>query len=172
MVTTLGIVLAVLIVLNVWLVVYTTKKERERRKQLQERLDEYDKSIGEVMAELGRAKVHLDEMQGAYSAMKKTYEELLGEHEDLKIAYQKKEKELEEKTNHYNFLAEEFKLLQKICQKLKEENDELKRQIAAMTGDPGAEHKPPVESEGPKEATTTAGEKAEKVKRSNKRKSK
>lgn len=117
MITTLGIVLAALIVLNIWLGSYTAKREKERRKQLQERLDECDKSIGEVMNELGKAKLLLGEAQSSNAVLKRSYETLLAESEDMKLSYDR----------------------------VKKENEQLKRRIAAMTGDPHAEPQEPVD---------------------------
>jgi len=117
MVTTLGIVLAVLIVLNIWLGVYTAKREKERRKQLQERLDECDESIGEVMNKLGLAKQHLNEAQSLCTALKKENKKILAEYSDLKLSYDR----------------------------VKKENEELKKKIALMNVDPHAEPQEPVD---------------------------
>lgn len=117
MVTTLGIVLAVLIVLNIWLGVYTAKREKERRKLLQERLDECDERLGEVINELGLAKQHLDEMQSLYNALTKEHKKLLAVYGDTKLAYDR----------------------------LKKENEELKKKIALMSVDPHAEPQEPVD---------------------------
>lgn len=117
MVTTLGIVLAVLIVLNIWLGAYTAKREKARRKQLQERLDECDESIGEVMNKLGLAKQHLNEAQSLCTALKKENKKILAEYADLKLAYDR----------------------------AKKENEELKKKIALMSVDPHAEPQEPVD---------------------------
>lgn len=117
MVTTLGIVLAVLIVLNIWLGAYTAKREKARRKQLQERLDECDESIGEVMNKLGLAKQHLNEAQSLCTALKKENKKILAEYADLKLAYDR----------------------------VKKENEELKKKIALMSVDPHAEPQEPVD---------------------------
>ena len=117
MVTTLGIVLAVLIVLNIWLGVYAAKREKERRKLLQERLDECDERLGEVINELGLAKQHLDEMQSLYNALTKEHKKLLAEYADMKLAYDR----------------------------VKKENEELKKKIALMSVDPHAEPQEPVD---------------------------
>lgn len=117
MVTTLGIVLAVLIVLNIWLGAYTAKREKARRKQLQERLDECDESIGEVMNKLGLAKQHLNEAQSLCTALKKENKKILAEYADLKLAYNR----------------------------AKKENEELKKKIALMSVDPHAEPQEPVD---------------------------
>lgn len=61
MTTVLLIILVVLIVFNVWLAIYTLKREKKRRRQLQERIDEYDHQVGEIMNELGLAKQRNDE---------------------------------------------------------------------------------------------------------------
>ena len=117
MVTTLGIVLAVLIVLNIWLGVYTAKREKARRKQLQERLEECDESIGEVMNKLGLAKQHLNEAQSLCTALKKENKKILAEYSDLKLSYDR----------------------------VKKENEELKKKIALMSVDPHAEPQEPVD---------------------------
>ena len=87
MTTILTIILAVLIVLNIWLGAYTAKREKARRKLLQERMDEFDETIGELTNNLGRAKERVGEVQSLLAAMKKDYENLLVEHEDLKLSY-------------------------------------------------------------------------------------
>ena len=45
MTTFLCIVLAVLIAVNVWLMFYSAKREKQRRKLLQERMDEYSNTV-------------------------------------------------------------------------------------------------------------------------------
>lgn len=121
MVTTLTIVLAVLIVLNIWLGAYTAKREKERRAKLQERMDEFDENIGEMMNELGLAKQHLNESQSLCTALKKENKKILAEHEDLKLAYDR----------------------------AKKENEDLKKKIALMSADPRAEPQEPVDGGEP-----------------------
>lgn len=145
MITTLGIVLAVLIVLNIWLGAYSVKWERERRKKLQERLDECDERIGEMMNELGLARQHLDEAQSLYSSLKKNHEKLLAAYEDMKLAYDRAKKEKEESEKKYRFLAEQFNGLQKICAKLQKENEELKKRLGIISDDPHADPQEPVD---------------------------
>lgn len=93
MLTFLTIVMAVLIAANVWLAISAAKRERERRKLLQERMDEFDETIGELTNELGKAKQYANEGQSMLVALKKDYNRLLAEHEDLKLSYQRAVKE-------------------------------------------------------------------------------
>lgn len=88
MMTFLTILLAVVIVLNVWLGISTAKLERERRRKYQERMDECDKSIGEVMDELSKTKFHLKEAQSANAALKRSFEETVAEYEKLAKEYE------------------------------------------------------------------------------------
>lgn len=85
--TFLTILLAVVIVLNVWLGISTAKLERERRRKYQERMDECDKSISEVMDELSKTKFHLKEAQSANAALKRSFEETVAEYEALQKKY-------------------------------------------------------------------------------------
>ena len=89
MVTTLSIILVVLIVFNVWLASYTIKRERARRKLLQERMNECDKALGETINELGLAKQHLNEAKSANAALKRSFEETVHEYERLQRDYSK-----------------------------------------------------------------------------------
>lgn len=93
MVTTLTIVLAVVIAVNVWLMIRAAKREKQRRKMLQERMDEFDETIGELTNNLGRAKERVREGQSLLAAMKKDYENLFVEYDDLKLSYQRAVKE-------------------------------------------------------------------------------
>ena len=52
MTTVLTIVLAVLIVFNIWLAFWTAKLERERRRKYQERLEECDEQLGDAINEM------------------------------------------------------------------------------------------------------------------------
>lgn len=89
MVTVLTIVLAVLVVFNVWLAIWTAKLERGRRRKYQERLEECDERIGEVVNELGKAKQYLREAHSANAALKRSFEETIAEHEKLLRDYRK-----------------------------------------------------------------------------------
>lgn len=100
MITFLSIVLAVLIAANVWLMFYTAKSERQRRRLLQERMDECDERIGEAITEMGKAKARLREMQSANAALKKSFEETVQEYEKtlaLNKRLLKQNKELSER---------------------------------------------------------------------------
>ncbi len=94
MITTLTIVLAVVIAVNVWLMISSAKREKQRRKLLQERIDEFDDTIGELTNNLGRAKERVREGQSLLASMKKDFQRLLAEHEDLKLSYQRAKAEL------------------------------------------------------------------------------
>lgn len=83
MTTFLCIVLAVLIAVNVWLMFYSAKREKQRRKLLQERMDEFDKTVGELSVEKGRLKLQLDEKCKLVAELKATLAERLKEIEGL-----------------------------------------------------------------------------------------
>ena len=83
MTTFLCIVLAVLIAVNVWLMFYSAKREKQRRKLLQERMDEFDKTVGELSVEKGRLKLQLDEKSKLVAELKATLAERLKEIEGL-----------------------------------------------------------------------------------------
>lgn len=68
MTTVLFIVLVVLIVANVLLAGHTLKRERARRRKLQERIDEYDRFVGDYMNEMGTLKESFNGMKDALSA--------------------------------------------------------------------------------------------------------
>ena len=95
MTTFLCIVLAVLIAANVWLMFHTAKSERQRRRLLQERMDECDETIGEVMNKLGAAKQRLREAQSANAALKRSFEETVKEYEKLTHDYRKLQEDFE-----------------------------------------------------------------------------
>ena len=87
--TVLTIILVALIAANVWLMYHTCKRERQRRRQLQERMDEFDENIGQVCGELSKAKQRVREAQSANSALKKSFEETIKEYEKLTRDYRK-----------------------------------------------------------------------------------
>lgn len=95
MTTVLTIVLAVLIAANVWLLCYSAKREKQRRAKLQERMDECDETIGEMMNELGRAKQRLNEANSAKAALKKSFDETIAEYERLTRDYRKLQEDFE-----------------------------------------------------------------------------
>ena len=95
MTTVLTIVLAVLIAANVWLLCYSAKREKQRRAKLQERMDECDETIGEMMNELGRAKQRLNEANSAKAALKKSFDETIAEYERLTHDYRRLQSDLE-----------------------------------------------------------------------------
>lgn len=121
MVTTLTIVLAVVIAVNVWLMIRSAKREKQRRKLLQERMDEFDDTIGELTNNLGRAKERVREGQSLLASMKKDYQRLLAEHEDLKLSYQRAVKERDDVKEKYSeLLVKRADLLAEI-ERLKED---------------------------------------------------
>lgn len=95
MTTVLTIILAVLIAVNVWLMFYSAKREKQRRAKLQERLDECDETIGEMMNELGRAKQCLNEANSAKAALKKSFDETIAEYEALTRDYRRLQESFE-----------------------------------------------------------------------------
>lgn len=121
MVTTLTIVLAVLIAVNVWLMISAAKQERQRRKLLQERMDEFDETIGEMTNELGRAKQHANACQSMLAALNKENKKILAENEDLKLSYQRAVKERDDVKEKYgDLLVKRADLLAEI-ERLKED---------------------------------------------------
>lgn len=86
MITFLTISLVVLIVLNIWLASYTAKKERERRKQLRERMDEYDDFVGQHLNSEGALKQQLNETIAQLSHTKTMLMELNAEYTKLREA--------------------------------------------------------------------------------------
>ena len=104
MITTLTIVLAVLIAVNVWLMIRAAKRERERRKMLQERMDEFEKSSEACITELNSAKFRVKEAMAEVEKIKKLYNSLLAEHEDLKLSYQRAVKERDDVKEKYSAL--------------------------------------------------------------------
>lgn len=91
MMTVLGIVLAVLIVLNVWFGIYAARQEKERRKKLQERIDEYDGLLNEHLNAMGAMKVRLGETISQLTRQKRLFEELKEKYDALWKEYQKLE---------------------------------------------------------------------------------
>ena len=104
MVTFLTIVLAVVVAANVWLMIYTAKREKQRRKNYRERMDEFDKQLGDVMNQLGLAKQRLNEAIAEVEKIKKLYNSLLTKHEDLKLSYQRAVKERDDVKEKYSAL--------------------------------------------------------------------
>lgn len=170
MVTTLTIVLAVLIAVNVWLMISAAKRERERRKLLQERMDEFDDTIGELTNNLGKAKERVREGQSMLAAMKKDFQRLLAEHEDLKLSHQRAVKERDDVKEKYSaLLVKRADLLAEI-ERLKEDpvyggepaaydqpGDPAGKPLPDLTvggkphGDPHSGHQEPVDGGGPKD---------------------
>lgn len=71
MTTFLCIVLAVLIAVNVWLMFYSAKREKQRRKLLQERMDEYSNTVELLDAEKRRLEHLLAEKTSLVAHLKK-----------------------------------------------------------------------------------------------------
>lgn len=104
MVTIFTIVLAVVIAVNVWLMIYTAKREKQRRKNYRERMDEFDKQLGDVINQLGLAKQRLNEAIAEVEKIKNIYKSLLAKHEDLKLSYQRVVKERDDVKEKYSAL--------------------------------------------------------------------
>lgn len=104
MTTILTILLWVAIALNVWLMIRTVKREKQCRKLLHERIEEFDEATGELTNNLGRAKERVREGQSLLAAMKKDYENLLVEYDDLKLSYQRVVKERDDVKDKYGTL--------------------------------------------------------------------
>lgn len=84
MVTVLTIVLAVLIVLNIWCIISAVKFKKDARRKLQERIDEFNKATDLHVVELEGAKHRVEEAISNSAVLKKLYEDLLQECEDYK----------------------------------------------------------------------------------------
>lgn len=100
MVTVLTIVLAVLIVLNIWCIISAVKFKKDARRKLQERIDEFNKATDLHVAELEGAKHRVEEAISNSAVLKKQYEDLLKEHEELVQAYKELRKEYEHAQEH------------------------------------------------------------------------
>lgn len=119
MVTVLTIILAVLIVFNIWYTIGVMKFQKGVKHKLQERIDEFDKAHETHVAELEGAKHRVNEAIAETAKIKSNYEMLLKDHEELLQAY----KELREEYEH----AQEH----------------------TISGDPHAEHQDPVDGGEP-----------------------
>ena len=139
MTTILTILLWVVIAVNVWLMISATKREKQRRKLLQERMDEFDETIGELTNNLGRAKERVREGQSLLASMKKDYQRLLAEHEDLKLSYQRAKKERDDVKAKYGALLQKRDELLAEIERLKE---------SPVDGGEPTEHDQPGESAG------------------------
>ena len=104
MVTTLTIVLAVLIAVNVWLMIRAAKREKQRRKLLQERMDEFDDATKLHESELKSARRRLTEAMTEVTKLKKLHDKMVAEHEDLKLSYQRAVKERDDVKEKYSDL--------------------------------------------------------------------
>lgn len=121
MTTILTILLWVAIALNVWLMIRTIKRERQCRKMLQERMDEFEKSSEACITELNGAKFRVKEAMAEVEKIKKLHKNLLAEHEDLKLSYQRTVKERDDVKEKYSaLLVERAELLAEI-ERLKED---------------------------------------------------
>lgn len=98
--TALTIILVVLIVLNVWYTIGAMKFQKDAKRKLQERIDEYNEVTEMHVAELEGAKHRVNEAIAETAVIKKQYEDLLKEHEDLVQAYKELRKEYEHSQEH------------------------------------------------------------------------
>ena len=112
--TVLTIILAVLIVLNIWYTIGVMKFQKDAKRKLQDRIDEYNEATEMHVAELEGAKHRVNEAIAETAVIKKQYEDLLKEHEELVQAYKELRKEYEHAQEH------------------------------TISGDPHAEHQDPV----------------------------
>lgn len=104
MTTILTILLWVAIALNVWLMIRTVKRERQCRKLLHERIEEFDEATELHITELQGAKLRVNEATAEVARIKKLYENLLAKHEDLKLSYQRVVKERDDIKGKYGTL--------------------------------------------------------------------
>lgn len=91
MVTVLAIVLAVLIVVCVWFIIGAVKYDKEAKRRLQERMDEYDEEVGKLTNETGMLRQHLDETIAQLTRQKGMFEDLKEKYDALWKDYQKLE---------------------------------------------------------------------------------
>ena len=120
MVTTLTIILAALIAVNVWLMISSAKREKQRRKLLQERMEEFDKATESHIAELQGARHRVNEAIAEAANLKKLYERLRAECEDLKLNCQRARKERDDVKAKYGALLQKRDELLAEIERLKE----------------------------------------------------
>lgn len=106
MTTILTILLWVAIALNVWLMIRTVNRERQCRKLLHERIEEFDEATELHITELQGAKLRVNEALSEVAKIKKLYGNLLAEHEDLKLSYQRVVKERDDVKDKYGTLLQ------------------------------------------------------------------
>lgn len=104
MTTILTILLWVAIALNVWLMIRTVKREKQCRKLLHERIEEFDEATELHITELQGAKLRVNEALSEVAKIKKLYGNLLAEHEDMKLSYQRVVKERDDVKDKYGAL--------------------------------------------------------------------
>lgn len=100
MVTALTIILVVLIVLNVWYTIGAVKFQKDAKRKLQDRIDEFNKAHELHVAELEGAKHRVNEAIAETAKIKSNYEMLLKEHEELVQSYKELRKEYEHAQEH------------------------------------------------------------------------
>lgn len=106
MTTILTILLWVAIALNVWLMIRTVKREKQCRKLLHERIEEFDEATELHITELQGAKLRVNEALSEVAKIKKLYGNLLAEHEDMKLNYQRVKKERDDVKDKYGTLLQ------------------------------------------------------------------
>lgn len=106
MTTILTILLWVVIALNVWLMIRTVKREKQCRKLLHERIEEFDDATELHITELQGAKLRVNEALSEVAKIKKLYGNLLAEHEDMKLNYQRVKKERDDVKGKYGTLLQ------------------------------------------------------------------
>ena len=87
MTTTLSIIFTVLIILNVWIMISSLKRERRRRRKLQERIDEFNKASELHVSELRGAQERVKEAIERTDSINNSYDKLLKKHEKLRADY-------------------------------------------------------------------------------------
>lgn len=170
MVTTLTIILAVVIAVNVWLMISSAKRERERRKLLQERMDEFDDATKLHESELKGARRRLTEAMTEVTKLKKIHDKMVAEHEDMKLSYQRTVKERDDVKEKYRaLLVKRADLLAEIERSKEDPVDGGEPAVHDQPGepagkplpdlsvggkphgDPHAGHQEPVDGGGPKD---------------------
>ena len=142
MTTTLTIILAVLIAVNVWLMIRTVKREKQRRKLLQERMDEFDAATKLHESELKGARRRLTEAMTEVTKLKKLHDKMVAEHEDLKLSYQRTVKERDDVKEKYSaLLVKRADLLAEI-ERLKDPVDGGEPAVHDQPGEPAGKPLP------------------------------
>ncbi len=163
MLTTLTIILAVLVVVNIWITIASTKQMRNSKRKLQERINEFNNASDIHIAEMQGAKHRVNEAIAETAKIKSNYEMLLKDHEEFFTF-------MLISVSNYEMLLKDHEELLQAYKELRKEYEHA--QEHTISGDPHAGHQDPVNGGDVNVATTTAGEKPVKSKKNYKLKAK